>query len=104
MKCKAAVAWEPKKPLVIEEVEVQGPREGEVLLKVHASGVCHTDAFTLSGDDPEGAFENWMMRDHLFGQEVLRQAEKLGYGRIIVDGKTGFDAQIEVVSQYFGLS
>jgi len=55
-------------------------------------------------DDPEGAFENWMMRDHLFGQEVLRQAEKLGYGRIIVDGKTGLDAQIEVVRQYFGLS
>jgi S-(hydroxymethyl)glutathione dehydrogenase/alcohol dehydrogenase len=56
MKCKAAVAWEVKKPLEIEEVEVEGPREGEVLLKVIASGVCHTDAFTLSGDDPEGAF------------------------------------------------
>ena len=56
MKCKAAVAWEPKKGLQIEEVEVEGPREGEVLLKVIASGVCHTDAFTLSGDDPEGAF------------------------------------------------
>lgn len=56
MKCRAAVAWEPKKPLVIEEVEVEKPREGEVLLKVVASGVCHTDAFTLSGDDPEGAF------------------------------------------------
>ena len=56
MKSKAAVAWEPKKPLQIEEVEVEGPREGEVLLKVHASGVCHTDAFTLSGEDPEGAF------------------------------------------------
>ena len=56
MKCKAAVAWEPKKPLQIEEVEVDGPREGEVLLKVVASGVCHTDAFTLSGNDPEGAF------------------------------------------------
>lgn len=56
MKCKAAVAWEPKKPLEIEEVEVEGPREGEVLLKVVASGVCHTDAFTLSGDDPEGVF------------------------------------------------
>ncbi|KAG1707815.1 Formate dehydrogenase subunit alpha [Nymphon striatum] len=56
MKCKAAVAWEPKKPLQIEEVEVARPREGEVLLKVHASGVCHTDAFTLSGDDPEGVF------------------------------------------------
>ena len=56
MKCKAAIAWEPKKPLVIEEVEVDGPKEGEVLLKVHATGVCHTDAFTLSGEDPEGAF------------------------------------------------
>jgi len=56
MKARAAVAWEPKKPLQIEEVDVEGPREGEVLLKVHASGVCHTDAFTLSGEDPEGAF------------------------------------------------
>ena len=56
MKSRAAVAWEPKKPLQIEEVEVEGPRQGEVLLKVHASGVCHTDAFTLSGEDPEGAF------------------------------------------------
>lgn len=56
MKAKAAVAWQPRKPLVIEEVDVEGPREGEVLLKVHASGVCHTDAFTLSGEDPEGAF------------------------------------------------
>jgi S-(hydroxymethyl)glutathione dehydrogenase/alcohol dehydrogenase len=56
MKARAAVAWEPKKPLVIEQVEVGGPKEGEVLLKVVATGVCHTDAFTLSGDDPEGAF------------------------------------------------
>ena len=56
MKSRAAVAWEPKKPLSIEEVDVEGPREGEVLLQVVASGVCHTDAFTLSGDDPEGAF------------------------------------------------
>jgi S-(hydroxymethyl)glutathione dehydrogenase/alcohol dehydrogenase len=56
MKARAAVAWEPKKPLQIEEVDVAGPRSGEVLLKVVASGVCHTDAFTLSGEDPEGAF------------------------------------------------
>jgi S-(hydroxymethyl)glutathione dehydrogenase/alcohol dehydrogenase len=56
MKCKAAVAWAPKQPLEIEEVEVEGPKEGEVLLKVIASGVCHTDAFTLSGEDPEGVF------------------------------------------------
>ncbi|WP_019557843.1 S-(hydroxymethyl)glutathione dehydrogenase/class III alcohol dehydrogenase [Thiomicrorhabdus arctica] len=56
MKCKAAVAWAPKQPLEIEDVEVDGPKEGEVLLKVIASGVCHTDAFTLSGEDPEGVF------------------------------------------------
>ena len=56
MKCRAAVAWEPKKPLVIEEIEVEKPREGEVLLRVVASGVCHTDAFTLSSEDPEGVF------------------------------------------------
>ncbi len=56
MKARAAVAWEPKQPLAIEEIEVEGPRQGEVLLRVVASGVCHTDAFTLSGEDPEGAF------------------------------------------------
>ena len=56
MKAKAAVAWAPKQPLSIEEIDVEGPKEGEVLLRVVASGVCHTDAFTLSGDDPEGAF------------------------------------------------
>lgn len=56
MKIRAAVAWEPQKPLAIEEIDIDGPREGEVLLKVVATGVCHTDAFTLSGDDPEGAF------------------------------------------------
>ncbi|MCW8906012.1 MAG: alcohol dehydrogenase catalytic domain-containing protein, partial [Sedimenticola sp.] len=56
MKSKAAVAWEAKKPLSIEMIDVEGPKEGEVLLKVIASGVCHTDAFTLSGDDPEGVF------------------------------------------------
>jgi S-(hydroxymethyl)glutathione dehydrogenase/alcohol dehydrogenase len=56
MKARAAVAWEPNKPLSIEMIDVEGPKQGEVLLKVVASGVCHTDAFTLSGDDPEGAF------------------------------------------------
>jgi S-(hydroxymethyl)glutathione dehydrogenase/alcohol dehydrogenase len=56
MKSRAAVAWEPGKPLEIEEVEVQGPEQGEVLLRIAASGVCHTDAYTLSGQDPEGVF------------------------------------------------
>ncbi|MBF7074981.1 S-(hydroxymethyl)glutathione dehydrogenase/class III alcohol dehydrogenase [Glaciecola sp. MH2013] len=56
MKSKAAVAWGPNKPLTIEEVDVQLPQQGEVLIRVVASGVCHTDAFTLSGEDPEGIF------------------------------------------------
>jgi S-(hydroxymethyl)glutathione dehydrogenase/alcohol dehydrogenase len=56
MKARAAVAWEAGQPLAIEEVEVEGPREGEVLLRVVASGVCHTDAYTVSGADPEGLF------------------------------------------------
>jgi S-(hydroxymethyl)glutathione dehydrogenase/alcohol dehydrogenase len=56
MKSRAAVAWEAGKPLSIEEVEVAAPKAGEVLVRNIATGVCHTDAFTLSGDDPEGAF------------------------------------------------
>ena len=56
IKSKAAVAWGPNQPLVVEEVDVMLPRKGEVLVKVIASGVCHTDAFTLSGQDPEGLF------------------------------------------------
>tara|TARA_R110001583_G_C5645569_1_gene408266 strand:+ start:893 stop:2026 length:1134 start_codon:yes stop_codon:yes gene_type:complete len=56
IKSKAAVAWGPNQPLVVEEVDVMLPRKGEVLVKVVASGVCHTDAFTLSGEDPEGLF------------------------------------------------
>jgi S-(hydroxymethyl)glutathione dehydrogenase / alcohol dehydrogenase len=69
MKSKAAVAWAPKQLLSIEEIDVEGPKEGEVLLKVHASGVCHTDAFTLSGDDPEGVFPSVL--GHEGGCEVV---------------------------------
>jgi S-(hydroxymethyl)glutathione dehydrogenase/alcohol dehydrogenase len=56
MKTRAAVAFGAGKPLSIETVDLDGPREGEVLVEIHATGICHTDAFTLSGDDPEGAF------------------------------------------------
>ncbi|MBV1877043.1 MAG: S-(hydroxymethyl)glutathione dehydrogenase/class III alcohol dehydrogenase [Pseudomonadales bacterium] len=56
MKSRAAVAWEAGKPLVIEEIDVAAPQQGEVLIRMVATGVCHTDAFTLSGDDPEGIF------------------------------------------------
>ena len=54
--CKAAIAWEAGKPLSIQEVQVAPPKAGEVRVKIVATGVCHTDAFTLSGDDPEGIF------------------------------------------------
>ncbi|MDO8376287.1 MAG: alcohol dehydrogenase catalytic domain-containing protein, partial [Aquabacterium sp.] len=56
MKTKAAVAWKAGAPLTIEEVDLQGPREGEVLVEVKATGICHTDYYTLSGADPEGLF------------------------------------------------
>ncbi|MCP5058151.1 MAG: S-(hydroxymethyl)glutathione dehydrogenase/class III alcohol dehydrogenase [bacterium] len=56
MKVRAAVAREAGKPLTIEEVELDGPKAGEVLVEIKATGVCHTDAYTLSGRDPEGLF------------------------------------------------
>ena len=56
MKIKAAVAWGPGKPLSIEDIDLAPPKAGEVLVKMIATGVCHTDAFTLSGADPEGLF------------------------------------------------
>jgi S-(hydroxymethyl)glutathione dehydrogenase/alcohol dehydrogenase len=56
MKVKAAIAHAAGKPLSIEEVELDGPKAGEVLVEIKATGVCHTDAYTLSGADPEGIF------------------------------------------------
>lgn len=56
MDVRAAVAFEAGKPLEIETVQLEGPRAGEVLVEMKATGICHTDAFTLSGDDPEGLF------------------------------------------------
>jgi S-(hydroxymethyl)glutathione dehydrogenase/alcohol dehydrogenase len=56
MEIKAAVAHEARKPLQIESVELEGPKAGEVLVEIKATGVCHTDEFTLSGADPEGLF------------------------------------------------
>ena len=56
MKVRAAVALEAGAPLRVETVELDGPREGEVLVEIKATGVCHTDEFTRSGADPEGLF------------------------------------------------
>ena len=54
--CRAAVAWEAAKPLTIETIEVAPPKAGEVRIKILATGVCHTDSYTLSGCDSEGRF------------------------------------------------
>ncbi|WBY03278.1 S-(hydroxymethyl)glutathione dehydrogenase/class III alcohol dehydrogenase [Ramlibacter tataouinensis] len=56
MKTRAAVAWQAGQPLTIEELDLDGPRAGEVLVEVKATGICHTDYYTLSGADPEGLF------------------------------------------------
>ena len=74
IKSKAAVAWGPGQPLKIEEVDVMLPKAGEVLIKIVATGVCHTDAFTLSGDDPEGIFPA------ILGHEGGGIVEQIGEG------------------------
>lgn len=74
MKVKAAVAWGPNQPLSIEEVDLEGPRAGEVLVRIVASGVCHTDAYTLSGVDPEGIFPV------ILGHEGAGIVEEVGEG------------------------
>lgn len=72
--CKAAVAWEAGKPLTMEEVEVAPPRAHEVRVKVTYTGVCHTDAYTLSGSDPEGLFPA------VLGHEGAGIVESIGEG------------------------
>ena len=69
MKTVAAVAWEAQKSLSVEKIEVAPPRTGEVMVKLHATGVCHTDAYTLSGADPEGIFP--CILGHEGGGEVV---------------------------------
>jgi S-(hydroxymethyl)glutathione dehydrogenase/alcohol dehydrogenase len=74
MKTRAAVAWEAGKPLEIEMIDLDGPKTGEVLLRNVATGVCHTDAFTLSGEDPEGIFPA------VLGHEGGAIVEEIGEG------------------------
>ena len=74
MKTRAALAVEAGKPLVIEELDLEGPQAGEVLIRNVASGVCHTDAFTLSGEDPEGLFPS------VLGHEGGAIVEEVGSG------------------------
>ena len=74
MKSRAAIAWAAGQPLAIEEIDVEGPKAGEVLVRLVATGVCHTDAFTLSGADPEGLFPS------ILGHEGGGLVEEVGAG------------------------
>lgn len=74
MNTLAAIAWEAGKPLSVEEIELQAPQAGEVLVRLVATGVCHTDAFTLSGEDPEGIFPC------ILGHEGGGVVEEIGAG------------------------
>jgi len=81
IKCKAAVAWEAGKPLSIEDVEVGPPQKDEVRIKILYTGLCHTDSYTLSGQDPEGAFPV------VLGHEGGGVVESIGEG--VTDVKVG---------------
>ena len=74
IKCKAAVAWCPNKPLDVTEIEVQPPKAGEIRIRVVANALCHTDIYTLEGHDPEGLFPC------ILGHEATGIVESVGEG------------------------
>ena len=74
MKIQAAVCWEPKSELEVTEIELAGPKAGEVLVRLAATGVCHTDAYTMSGADSEGRFPV------VLGHEGAGVVEEVGPG------------------------
>eukprot|EP00270_Netrium_digitus_P014742 TRINITY_DN507_c0_g1_i2.p1 TRINITY_DN507_c0_g1~~TRINITY_DN507_c0_g1_i2.p1 ORF type:complete len:400 (+),score=81.02 TRINITY_DN507_c0_g1_i2:52-1200(+) len=88
IKCKAAVAWEAKKPLSVEEVEVAPPQAGEVRIRITHTALCHTDAYTLDGLDPEGLFPC------ILGHEAAGIVESVG------EGVTGLEAGDHVIPCY----
>ena len=88
MKTRAAIAVEAGKPLVVDEVDLEGPKAGEVLVEIKATGICHTDEFTLSGADPEGAFPA------ILGHEGAGIVQEVG------PGVTGLEVGDHVIPLY----
>ncbi len=96
MKSRAALAVQAGKPLEITDVNLEGPKEGEILVEIMATGVCHTDEFTLSGADPEGIFPAILghegagiVREVGPGVTSLKEGDHvvhLGYGIVIYNG------------------
>ena len=74
MKVTAAICWEPRRPLAIDEIDLEGPKAGECLIRLAATGVCHTDAYTMSGRDPSGLFPT------VLGHEGAGVVEEVGPG------------------------
>jgi S-(hydroxymethyl)glutathione dehydrogenase/alcohol dehydrogenase len=74
MKIRAAICWEAQQPLAIEQIDLEGPKAGECLVKLAASGVCHTDAYTMSGRDPSGLFPS------VLGHEGAGEVVEVGPG------------------------
>jgi S-(hydroxymethyl)glutathione dehydrogenase/alcohol dehydrogenase len=97
IRARAAVAWAPGEPLDVTEIDVAPPQAGEVLLKVVATGVCHTDAYTLSGADPEGLFPT------VLGHEGGAVVVEIGIAREITGGRRNrlfaYDAYLAILSE-----
>merc|ERR1712179_457704 len=83
--CKAAVAWEAKKPLDVTDIQVAPPKAGEVRVKVISNALCHTDIYTLDGHDPEGLFPC------VLGHEAAAVVESVGDGVTITPELWGSD-------------
>uniref|UniRef100_A0A914HJ51 S-(hydroxymethyl)glutathione dehydrogenase n=1 Tax=Globodera rostochiensis TaxID=31243 RepID=A0A914HJ51_GLORO len=109
--CKAAVAWKPNEPLVVEEVEVAPPKAGEVRIKIVYTALCHTDQYTLSGKDPEGIFPS------ILGHEASGVVESVGEGvrsvgedprdsgqGLMPDGTSRFTCRGQQIAHFMGCS
>ncbi|KAB1282245.1 Alcohol dehydrogenase class-3 [Camelus dromedarius] len=112
IKCKAAVAWEAGKPLSIEEIEVAPPKAHEVRIKIIATAVCHTDAYTLSGADPEGSFPVILGHEgagivESVGEGVtkLKADKRITQGKgLMPDGTSRFTCKGKTILHYMGTS
>ena len=80
MKTRAAVAFEAKKPLEIVELDLEGPKAGEVMVEIMATGICHTDAYTLDGFDSEGIFPSVLGHEGAGMLQVDYREASLGPG------------------------
>jgi len=87
MKTRAAVAWKAGEPLTVETVDLEGPKAGEVLIEIRATGICRTDAYTLSGADPEGIFPA------ILGHEGAGIVREVGAVRLRADARRQVDPE-----------